>query len=86
VLYGRATPGGLLNIITKRPQAERQHVVDLRTGSFAGRGPGFGERQSYRGGVDLTGPLGTSRRLLYRLVASYDGNDGFRDFTHETTC
>lgn len=84
VLYGRATPGGLVNIITKRPQAERQHVVDLRLGSFAGgNGPGLGEETSYRLGLDLTGPLGKSRKVLYRLLGSYDDNRSFRNFVHD---
>jgi iron complex outermembrane receptor protein len=85
VLYGRATPGGLVNIVTKRPQAQRQHTIDLRGGTFGGgHGPGFGDENSYRVGVDLTGPLGKSTRVLYRLIGSYDNIRSFRDFVHDT--
>jgi iron complex outermembrane receptor protein len=85
VLYGRATPGGLVNIITKRPQADRQNVVDLRVGTFGGgQGPGIGDRNSYRVGGDFTGPIGSSNRVLYRFIASYDSIHSFRDFVDDT--
>lgn len=84
VLYGRATPGGLVNIITKRPQVERQHLIDLRGGSFGGgNGPDLGEENSYRVAADLTGPLGTSSKVLYRLIASYDDSRSFRNFVND---
>lgn len=85
VLYGRATPGGLVNIITKRPQVERQHVFDFRGGTFGGgNGPGIGDENSYRVGADFTGPLGRSNKVLYRLIASYDDNRSFRNLVHDT--
>ncbi len=85
VLYGRATPGGLVNIITKRPQVERQYVFDFRGGTFAGgNGPGFGDENSYRVGGDFTGPIGRSNKVLYRLIASYDENHSFRDLVQDT--
>jgi len=85
VLYGRATPGGLVNIITKKPQVERANVVDLRMGTFGGgNGPGIGDRNSYRAGGDFTGPLGSSNRVLYRFIASYDSLHSFRNFVDDT--
>ena len=85
VLYGRATPGGLVNIITKKPQVERANVVDLRMGTFGGgQGPGIGDRNSYRVGGDFTGPLGSSNRVLYRFIASYDSLHSFRNFVDDT--
>ncbi len=80
VLYGQAKPGGLVNIITERPQNERQHLLDLRTGTFFGTGPGFGDANSYRGSVNLTGPVGDSTRFLYRFVAAVESAESFRDF------
>jgi iron complex outermembrane receptor protein len=85
VLYGRATPGGLVNIITKRPQTERQFVFDFRGGTYGGgNGPDFGDENSYRVGADLTGPFGHSNKVLYRLIASYDDNRSFRNFVQDT--
>jgi iron complex outermembrane receptor protein len=81
VLYGLLRPAGLVNIITHRPQAERQHLFDFRTGTFFGTGPSFGDRNSFRAATDLTGPLGNSTKFLYRLTAAYDNAKSFRDFT-----
>jgi len=59
VLYGQNSPGGLVNVIGKRPSAEPQHEVFASGGSF-GR---------LEAGVDLTGPLDTAGTLSYRLTA-----------------
>lgn len=80
VLYGRAAPGGVVNFVTKRPLFEAQRLLDLRTGTFTGKGPGFGDANSYRLGADFTGPFGATRRFLYRFIAAYDKADSFRDF------
>jgi iron complex outermembrane receptor protein len=80
VLYGKASPGGLINIISKRPQAQPGYMFNLRLGSFAGTGPGFGDANSYRVSTDLTGPIGNHSRLLYRLIGSFEHARSFRDF------
>ncbi|HEY2941091.1 MAG TPA: TonB-dependent receptor, partial [Vicinamibacteria bacterium] len=80
VLYGQAQPGGIVNIITKRPQAERSNTFDLRTGTFFGGPASFGHDASYRAAADFTGPIDKNRKFLYRLVASHDTTDSFRDF------
>ncbi len=77
VLYGRIQPGGLVNLITKRPQASRVQEIELRGGTFFGTGPSFGDENSYRVDGDFTGPIG-SGKVLYRLVASYDRLNSFR--------
>lgn len=81
VLYGRANPGGLVNIITKRPQHQRQNQVELRAGTWGGgNGPGVGNSNSYRGGVDFTGPIGANNKVLYHFISSHDDSGSFRDF------
>jgi iron complex outermembrane receptor protein len=80
VLYGQAQPGGIINIVTKKPQAERAQIVDLRGGTFFGTGAGFGDSNKYHLAADFTGPIDKSRKLLYRLVAAYDNEQTFRDF------
>jgi iron complex outermembrane receptor protein len=82
VLYGRAKPGGMLNLITKRPQATPLHEIEIRGGTFTGTGPGFGDRNSYRLHGDLTGPVAKNQKILYRLIASFDHLDGFRTNAH----
>lgn len=80
VLYGQAQPGGIINIVTKKPQAEAARIIDIRGGSFSGRGPGFGDSNKYRLAADFTGPIDKGRKLLYRLIASYDNEETYRDF------
>lgn len=58
VLYGQGRPGGLLNMVSKRPLEERRRELQLETGSF--------DHRQVAG--DVTGPLGGSGRLFYRLV------------------
>ena len=69
VLYGPADPGGLINIVTKKPEAEPQYSVTGRAGSF----------DFYRGDIDLNQPLTEDGELLARFIASYQNSDSFRD-------
>ncbi|WP_372827416.1 TonB-dependent siderophore receptor [Polaromonas sp.] len=59
VLYGQGGFGGLVNMASKRPQADAQKQIDLSVGSF--------NRKQVA--VDLTGPLNADGTLLYRLIA-----------------
>lgn len=70
VLYGNLEPGGVVNLVTKKPLSEPFYSAELLVGSY-----GF-----YRPNIDLSGPLDSDGRLLYRLNAVYESNDGFRDF------
>lgn len=58
VMYGSASPGGLVALSSKLPTAERFGALTLSGGSFA----------TVRGVLDLGGPLGDSGTLSYRLV------------------
>lgn len=78
LLYGSSgAPGGFVNLITKKPLAERMTRVDLRTSTYAGNGVSAGERPS--GGLDFdsTGPLVESGRVLYRALASVESMNYF---------
>lgn len=59
VLYGQGSVGGVLNLTSKRPQAEPLREVQVQMGSF-------GRKQV---ATDLTGPLTQDGQWLYRLVA-----------------
>ncbi len=74
VLYGDLSPGGFVNIQTKRPQPEAAAEVSL-----GGSQVMAGDGSEGRGMVDLTGPLNAQRTLLYRLVASAEGGSTFID-------
>ncbi len=58
VLYGQGTSGGMVNLTTKRPQAEAAHELVAEFGDY--------DRQQFA--FDSTGPL-VGERLLYRIVA-----------------
>ncbi|MBI5719275.1 MAG: TonB-dependent receptor [Burkholderiales bacterium] len=59
-LYGQVAPGGIVNIITKSPQARFAATGDASVGSYG----------QHRVQTDVTGPA--SATLRYRLAASYD--------------
>jgi iron complex outermembrane receptor protein len=71
VLYGQAEPGGLVEVITKKPQA----------GRFANLGQQFGSHQFFRTTADVDQPL-IGKQLLARLVVSGTDANSFRNFVH----
>ena len=58
VLYGLATPGGVVNIVSKRPQVERVREVGVELGSY-------GRRQV---NADFGGQLDDEGKLLGRIT------------------
>ena len=71
VLYGQGEPGGLVNIITKKPRPNR---FDSFQQQFGGHG-------YYRAIADVNQPL-VDRRLYSRLVFDGLSSDSFRNFIH----
>lgn len=57
-LYGQNSPGGLLNLVSKRPSAVPLREIQLQTGSFGRAQTAF----------DLSGPIDPDGRVLYRLT------------------
>lgn len=57
-MYGQTTPGGVINIISKRPEARPLRSLTLETGSF-GR---------IQGGGDFSGAFDRAHHFLYRLT------------------
>lgn len=73
LLYGNASsPGGLINLITKKPQEQTAINIDTRTRTFAGDDSGFGDRVSTEVELDATGKLTENGRFLYRLLGSVE--------------
>jgi iron complex outermembrane receptor protein len=60
ILFGQASPGGVVDMVSKRPTEEPYHEMFVSTGSY-------GRIQS---GVDLSGPIDKDKQFLYRLTAS----------------
>lgn len=71
VLYGQASPAGLVNFVSKRPTGERFNQFDLQYGSFNTR----------QASVDLGGSLNDDKSLLYRFNGLVRAADGQVDLT-----
>lgn len=75
LLYGAATlPGGIINIITKKPEEMASTRLDLTAGTYAGNGLAFGNRATTGTEFDSTGPLTSNGRLLYRAIIAGDNS------------
>lgn len=71
-LYGILDPGGLINVVTKRPEKTFGGSISATSSSFGG---GTGQ-------VDVTGPI-DGTRLAYRLTGEYQDEDYWRNFGTE---
>lgn len=80
VLYGWMDPGGLVNIVTKKPEAQAYREINLSGQAFTGSGDA-----GYSGSFDVTGPANKSRTVLYRMIAGYETEDSFRDHVEDDT-
>ncbi len=58
VLYGQGSPGGILNLVGKKPTDEPLHEIQLQTGSYNRAQAAF----------DFSGPVNDDGTLLYRLT------------------
>ncbi|MCD6005083.1 TonB-dependent siderophore receptor [Halomonas sp. XH26] len=58
VLYGRASPGGVVALNSKRPEFEQGGELRFRVGNNNQRSAAF----------DLTGPIGAEQRVAFRLT------------------
>lgn len=83
VLYGQANPGGLVNIITKSPQAVRHTVLSAFLSTYAGQTSSLGNAFSYTTSFDTTGPIDSAKHWLYRLIVSYEDQNSFRDYYYQ---
>lgn len=68
-LYGRGDPGGMVNIVTKKPQAEAFTRLTASAGSW----------DRYRTGLDVNTPLNEDGSLLSRVNLALEDNQSFRD-------
>ena len=59
VLYGQGAPGGIINVVNKRPTVEPRHEVRAQLGNF--------NRQQLA--ADFSGPLDKDGKWLYRATA-----------------
>ena len=58
VLYGQGGPGGMINVVSKRPTAEPLREIQVQVGNHSQRQVAF----------DFSGPIDAEGKLLYRLT------------------
>ncbi len=73
LLYGIQDPGGVVNMVSKKPELEQYNALTLR-------GSTYGDGKNGSGGtLDSTGALGESG-LAYRMVLDHEDEDYWRNF------
>ena len=73
LIYGQTgSPGGLINLVTKRPKEQYRTQVDLRTMGYQGNGVSLNERPGIAVDLDSTGPVFGSDRVFYRALATIE--------------
>ncbi|MEH2419758.1 MAG: TonB-dependent siderophore receptor [Nostoc sp.] len=75
VLYGQFEPGGIVNFVTKQPLDYPYYSGEFTVGSY----------DYYRPSIDVSGPLTTDKKLLYRLNVAYETTGDFVDFVNSKT-
>lgn len=75
LLYGKSAPGGLVNMVAKKPTRETNTQLRLD----------YGSDQDIRGVLDVSGALTEDERLRARVVLSSQNYDGWRDYNDGST-
>lgn len=70
LLYGNVAPGGIINMITKKPKFYFGGEVNMRVGSY----------DLYKPAVDIYGPI--SKSVAYRLNGTYEKAGSYRNNVH----
>ncbi len=73
LLYGIQDPGGVINVVSKRPQLQAYNALTARSSGYASGKDGSG------GTLDSTGAIGDSP-LAYRMVIDHEDEDYWRDY------
>ncbi|EPJ94233.1 TonB-dependent siderophore receptor [Pseudomonas psychrophila] len=73
LLYGIQDPGGVVNVVSKKPQLEQYNALTVRGSTYGSGKNGSG------GSLDSTGPLGDSG-LAYRMIIDHEDEDYWRNF------
>ena len=69
ILYGRVEPGGIVNIVTKKPLSTPYYSLEQMAGSW----------DHYVTNFDATASLNEEKTVLYRVNASYDTQRSWQD-------
>lgn len=84
LVYGSsASPGGFINLVSKRPQEKRFTRIDFRGGGYTGREVSIAERPSLAIDLDSTGALLPGGRILYRTLVTFENSNYFTGATRD---
>lgn len=72
ILFGRLQPGGMVNLVTKKPLEQFYHSLQQQFGSFS----------QFRTTLDTTGPITKDNELFYRFNLAYEDKGSFREFVN----
>jgi iron complex outermembrane receptor protein len=72
-LYGQNSPGGLLNMVSKRPTEQARNELELQFGSFNRLQTNF----------DFSGPATKDGKILYRLTGTVRDAETIVDYTRD---
>jgi iron complex outermembrane receptor protein len=75
ILYGDVAPGGIMNFVTKKPLNYDYRRFEMRVGQYG----------LFRPSIDLSGPVNENGNLLYRINATYERSNSFRDVVNNET-
>ena len=73
ILYGRVEPGGMVNTVTRQPQALPAYAFEQIGGSW----------DRYTTSFSATGPVNAGKSLLYRVDAGYEKDGSWRHFVKD---
>lgn len=76
ILFGNVAPGGVINLVTRKPQYKNGGTVTMRTGSY----------DFYKPSVDVYGALDNKHIAAYRINTSYEKAGSFRDIVGSERC
>ncbi|MCH6256501.1 TonB-dependent siderophore receptor [Puniceicoccaceae bacterium K14] len=80
VLYGWMDPGGMVNIITKKAEADSGTNIDFTYQFFIDQ-----EEPGIEGSIDTGGSFNGSGTFNYRVVLGFEKEDSFRNFVENDT-
>ncbi|QBZ98359.1 TonB-dependent siderophore receptor [Flavobacterium sangjuense] len=69
LLYGNVAPGGILNLITKKPRFNHGGELSIRTTEY----------NFFKPTIDVYGAVNNSNTVAYRFISSYEQGNSFRD-------
>ncbi len=70
LLYGNVAPGGIINMVTKKPKFVWGGEANMRIGSY----------DLYKPALDIYGPI--SKQVAFRVNGTYEKANSYRDVVH----